>query len=307
MLGCKEEKLKEASVDSKGLIETSEKFANQNGEKHLKLNLELRLKLIEKLNAFSQMIFKNQFLDDLDSKAKWVSENDQLVSELLDLPIVKLITGNCFKNFLNPKKKIIIKHLFFPFLESSINDDTTTKSNHTETEVAINEDNVNSTMTSKREFKLANLEKLIANLDLMMAKIKKFDPKNENITSWFLKYEVYCDIFNWTKSECLFGLTYFFDSGLNRLIFLIKKFDYDTVKENVINFVDNVVNLKNLPFIEHREIQQKMELFNEFGFTTYERMFWFDCYFPLEKIKEFYNMSNDYDQTWEKQFFNQII
>ena len=46
----------------------------------------------------------------------------------------------------------------------------------------------------------------------------KFDPETDSITSWIKKYEIACDIFEWTDKQRCDNLVFFIDSGLYRCL-----------------------------------------------------------------------------------------
>ena len=128
-------------------------------------------------------------------------------------------------------------------------------------------------------------------IDLIIEKIRKFDPRAHSIEAWLEKYQMHCDLFNWSTVDSVKRLFYFLDHGLDRLILKQIKnesceLDQNALKKYLINFVNGLL------FANKQEYYSDiLFILNELqcnGFTNYEKKYWLNRYLPSNKIKEYF-------------------
>jgi len=269
---------------------------------YLKMESTLKNEVIDRLNTLSQSLFNKSLTDD-DKQNLW-RENNTLISTLNELPILideekvaKTVQAaesasdiesrddvTSLKNEMNSLKQEM----------NGIRNDEDSKS--------VDSKSIGMSSICEEHHENGESRKLLDEIDIVLNRISKFDPKTEDIAAWLLKYEMYSLQFKWDDSERFCGLIYFLDSGLLSIIKQKESHNFEELRNTLVETVEDLLSSKYDDL--HSKVERINEKFNKYNFSAYERNFWLDCIAPADKIKEYYEGLEDNKANRQKlEFF----
>jgi len=275
----------------------------------LKIELSFKNELIDRLNFLSQSLF-NKTLTDEQRINVW-KENNAIISSLNDLPVLideekvakvvqeKTGEGSITSGGQESKNDEMnnLKHEV-----DSLKNEVTSLKNEENSESQIGKGFYDSksigASSLTNDLEEDPSKRFLNEIEFILSKISKFDPKTEDIAAWLLKYEMHTLSFDWDDSERFCGLIYFLDSGLLRIIKEKETFNFNELRSSLINAVEDLLSSKYDDL--HSKIERIITKFNKYNFTAYERNFWLDCLAPADKIKEYYESLEDCEENREK-------
>lgn len=125
-------------------------------------------------------------------------------------------------------------------------------------------------------------DNFLKEIDIMLNAIKRFNPKLNEISTWFTNYETYCKLFKWTDNQIYYNLIYFLDSSLISVC-INDKNNYNVAKKRIIKFINDLTYSD-----DHLDIPKKvneiLEIFNFYKFNYNERIYWLSYYLPIIEL-----------------------
>jgi len=193
---------------------------------------------------------------EVKDKVSLLKENNQIITTLTNLPIIGRTTRASMAPFTDMDIECI--------------------------------ERVNTTTNNSDGVKLKEVES-------MLAKLPKFNPKTDNIRGWFLKYEMYCRSFKWSEEDCSLGLNFFLDSSLIRVIHLKKATSFDAIKVLLSDLVDDLLSF-NGSF--HNHLIKMVTSFNDLSLNNQERRYWLDCFATEKQIITYYSNTSSSESSF---------
>lgn len=129
-----------------------------------------------------------------------------------------------------------------------------------------------------------------------------FDPRRQNITGWFKRFEFFSDLLGWSVEQRVDALAHLLENGLDRVVCGMEP-EYELIKKKVVDLVEKLLSedfSTNLP----RE------------FNLVERTYWYGCGKTYNRLKTFLysipsfpisDIDRNYYKNWNEDFKEFIL
>ena len=120
----------------------------------------------------------------------------------------------------------------------------------------------------------------------MLNKVGKFDAKQDDIRTWFSKYELYSRMLGWTDEQRVDSLSFFLTYGLFRVVQIEEMTSFNEIKNRLFKFIDDLLFVtRDTSICSH--IGQMIPKLDKFKFSKPEQRYWMNFIYQKENIREY--------------------
>ena len=142
--------------------------------------------------------------------------------------------------------------------------------------------------------------KFLKEIDYVKHSLGMFDARSHNIVSWFKKFELCCQMFEWSAMKRVEGLMHLMDNGLERVVYQKaesvenhngEEYKYELVKREII---DLVTDLTDQPYSGFNRLRSISKIFYENKFTVQNKKYWLELMVSYEQLAAHVEQFEDY-------------